>query len=128
MCRSIHTCMHAHRVPNGLTVQRAENTVSGHYDNTVEAGVATPLAMREKEGAVAGSPAASCLALLSPKGRNRPCSSLWEINPKLLYREPSRSPSTPSHTAPFPAPHQTLQGSTHMSYWYQLFYFNPTPN
>lgn len=45
--------MHAHRVPNGLTVQRAENTVSGHYDNTVEAGVATPLAMREKEGAVA---------------------------------------------------------------------------
>lgn len=125
---SIHKCTHAHRVPNGLTVQRAENTVSGHHDNTVGAGVATPSAMREERGAVAGSAAASCLALLSPEWRNRPCSSLWEINPKLFYREPSRSPSTPSHTTPFPAPHKIPQGSPHMPYWYQLFYFNLTPN
>lgn len=118
----------AHRVPNGLTVQRAEDTVSGRHDNTVGAGVATLLAMREEEGAVAGTAAASCLPLLNPEWRNRPCSSLWEINPKLFYREPSRSPSMPSHTAPFSAPHQTLQGFTHMPYWYQLFSCNPPPN
>lgn len=66
VCTSIHTCAHAHRVPDGLTAQGLRTlSVSGCHDNTVGAGVATLLAVCEEEGAMAGSAATSCPALLS---------------------------------------------------------------
>lgn len=105
MCANIHICAHAHKVPDGLTAQRAENTVSGHHDNTVKAG----LPPYEQCGRRKVLGRFSCSILPSTA---EPLRHYEKVKPNCSSESQVEPPHAFTHNLFLP-PYQALQDSTH---------------